>query len=241
MAVETGCEAGSGIMGMLVHAAKQDVVVPGKHFLGAVAMMDIEVHDQDFADVVGMLQVARSHGDVVEQAEAHGSGVSRMMPRRPHRAERRCVFSRKNVIDSGYNSSGGVEGRFERFLRNRRIGRVEVLRSLRAGLADPLDVPGVMDVREFLYGSAPRLHPLEQAGITVFTKRLHNHRYPRRTFRVPDAGVMFKKYIMIENSGHTAPPSACIFCTYRNTIIIKYNISDRDSRVKRESTTDEHG
>lgn len=65
---------GEGIPGGLVGAGEEDGGVVVKDVLGAVAVVDVPVHDEDFRCTVFFLGVAGADGDVIEEAEAHALG-----------------------------------------------------------------------------------------------------------------------------------------------------------------------
>ena len=82
----------------------EQVAVRLERGLGAVAVMDIEIHHGDAAEPVFLAGIKRTDGDVVEQAEAHGPARLGMMARRSHRAE--------GVVDlAGHDRIDGVANR----------------------------------------------------------------------------------------------------------------------------------
>jgi len=72
-----------GIEGELVRAEKQYAGVIFEGVLGAIAMMHVPIHDQDPLQAIAFLGVTRGNGDVIEQAEPHGTLALSVMPRRP--------------------------------------------------------------------------------------------------------------------------------------------------------------
>src|SRR5207248_8039886 len=71
--------AAVGIHGMLERGNHQHAMIAGKYFLGAVAMMNVEIDDGDTRKTVLRHGVRRSHRDVIEQAKTHRARFLRMM------------------------------------------------------------------------------------------------------------------------------------------------------------------
>ena len=101
-------------MRVLVDAREKDVRVAAEHLLGPVAVMNIEIHDEDLLDVVMVFQVAGRDGDVVEEAEAHGLRPAGVVTGGAHGAERPCVTALLDTVDGGHERSRGPERRPER-------------------------------------------------------------------------------------------------------------------------------
>ncbi len=73
--------------GVLMEADEEHAAVVFEGVLCAVSVMDIEIDDGDAFDVVEFLCVTRGDGDVVEEAEAHGSHDFGMVSGRTSAAE----------------------------------------------------------------------------------------------------------------------------------------------------------
>ncbi len=77
-----GC-ASAWIVRKLMHAEKLDRRVIIEDVLGAVAMMYVEIDDEDAVDAVMILGPARGNGGVGEKAEAHAKIAQCMVTRWP--------------------------------------------------------------------------------------------------------------------------------------------------------------
>ena len=121
-AAEVRGRAGPGIQRALVDARVEDLRGAVEDRLGAVAVVDVPVEDQDPLGAALGDRVGRSDGDVVEQAEAHRPVALGVVARRPQAAEGEAAL--------GQQSFGGVHGsagRVRRGLPGARTGdRVEV-------------------------------------------------------------------------------------------------------------------
>ncbi len=71
-----------------MHRKEADLAVPPEDVLCAVAMVDVEIHDQDAVQAVIVSSGLGGDGDVVQQAEPHSTAGDRVVSRRPHQAER---------------------------------------------------------------------------------------------------------------------------------------------------------
>lgn len=69
-----GCGACARVEGEFVGAKEEDRGVCVEGVLGAVAVVDIPVYNENVFEIVFLLSVAGSDGNVVEEAEAHGGG-----------------------------------------------------------------------------------------------------------------------------------------------------------------------
>src|SRR5690606_6203906 len=81
-------------------------VVP-EHVLGAVAVVGVDVDDQDPLAPLG--QRGGGHGHVVEEAEAHGRDRGGVVAGRSQRAERGLGLAGVERLDGGEAGAGGEE------------------------------------------------------------------------------------------------------------------------------------
>ena len=81
--------AGAGVEGRLVGGEEEDGVVVVEGVLGAVAVVDVPIDDEDFADAIFFLGVAGGDGDVVEDAESAAAGLGGVVAGGADRARRR--------------------------------------------------------------------------------------------------------------------------------------------------------
>jgi hypothetical protein len=106
----TGVRFGVRIEGMLEEAGHQHARVVAEGFLGAVAVVDVEVDDGDPLQPVHVERVAGGDGDVVEQAEAHRLVRARMVAGRADRAEGVVDRAGDDVVGGGQRQAGGAQG-----------------------------------------------------------------------------------------------------------------------------------
>ena len=91
--------AGAGIERPAVDREEADALVGVEHVLRAVAVVDVPIDDQHAVEPVLVDRDAGGDGHVVEQAEAHRAVGERMVPGRPHEAERRAVLAGEHAVD----------------------------------------------------------------------------------------------------------------------------------------------
>ena len=89
--------------------------------LCAVAVVHVEIDDRHPLDAVPLARVRGRHGDVVQQAEAHRIRRGRVMPRRPHQAERRPSRAGHHGIDRRERTAHNAHGDVERAGRDERV------------------------------------------------------------------------------------------------------------------------
>ena len=115
-------EACAGIAGarMLVHADEKDAGIALETSLRSVAVVDVEIDDGDFLELVFLLEILGGDGDVGEEAEAHGMIGLGVMAGRPdggkgavHRAVHDGVAAVQDGAqgEQGDLEAGGRDGR----------------------------------------------------------------------------------------------------------------------------------
>ena len=116
--------------------------------LGAVAVMDVEIHDRDALGAMRFLRVPGGDGDVVEEAEAHRGRDLGVMAGRAGRDESVANPAAHHLVDREDRASRGAQRGLERARRHRRV-RIEGGPALpRRRVADRLDVFLRMDARD---------------------------------------------------------------------------------------------
>ena len=137
-----------------MQARVEDGGVLLERVLGAVAVVDVPVEDQDLLEPVSALKVAGEDRDVVEQAEAEGEGALRVVAGRTGEAEPVMEVARHEAVGEGEPCPGrdprGVEG----VPAHPDVGNVE---ERSAGSAHFLRSGDVL-------GSVHRFQPLGRAG-----------------------------------------------------------------------------
>ena len=138
-----------------MQARVEDGGVLFERVLGAVAVVDVPVEDQDLLEPVSALEVAGEDRDVVEQAEAEGEGALRVVAGRTGEAEPVMEVARHEAVGEGESRPGrdprGVEG----VPAHPDIGNVE---ERSAGSAHFFRSGDVL-------GSVHRFQPLGRAGL----------------------------------------------------------------------------
>ncbi len=131
-------------MGRGVHDGR---IVP-EDVLGAVAVMDVEIHDRDPLGPVRGLGVARGDGGVIEEAEAHRGRDFGVMSGRAGRDESVANLAAHHLVDREDRASRGAKRGLERARRHRRVGVERDQALLRRGRPDRFDVILRMDARD---------------------------------------------------------------------------------------------
>ncbi len=103
--------AGAGVVGVLVGGEIEDGGVGFKDGLGAVAVMDVYIGDEDAVDAREGLGVAGGNGDVVEEAEAHAPVGEGMVARWADQGEAVLHPSLHHGLHQGQEPPGGHDGR----------------------------------------------------------------------------------------------------------------------------------
>jgi ribosome biogenesis GTPase A len=154
---------------------EEDLAVGREQFLGSVAVMHVEVDDEDAFDSAPADEMPCGDRDVVEQAEAHRPPRERVMAGRPDRAERILAGSGQHFVARGDRRSGRSTCRVERMRRHHGVG-IELRRRAEARLLDGVDVGRLVTEVEIVAtrrsrrpGTESRRHEhvLEQRGEAV--------------------------------------------------------------------------
>ena len=122
-------------------------IVP-EDVLGAVAVVDVEIHDRDALGAVRRLGVPRGDGGVVEEAEAHRGRDLGVMSGRAGRDEGVADLAAHHLVDREDRASRGAKRGLEGARRHGRVlveGGQAVLRRRRP---DRLDVLLRVDARD---------------------------------------------------------------------------------------------
>ena len=129
-------------------------------------MVHVPVEDRDALRAVSVERVLCGHGDVVEQAEAHGTRDLAVMARRACPCKRRRRFARHHRVDDRARRSRGVHRGAPR--AGTRDGvRVEPAAARLGRRADVLDVRGRMDALQLLHRHGGCLSPLPAEPVAL--------------------------------------------------------------------------
>ena len=95
-------------------------IVP-EDVLGAVAVMDVEIHDRDALGAMRFLRVPRGDGGVVEEAEAHRGRDLGVMSGRAGRDESVASLAAHHLVDREDGAARGAKRGLERARRHGRV------------------------------------------------------------------------------------------------------------------------
>ena len=123
--------------------AIEQVGIGPEDFLGAVAVVDIEIDDGHALRIIAAAGIMGGDGHLIEQAEAHGLARFRMVAGRAERTEGVVGLAGEDGIDGGGGGTHGAKGRFEGAGRHHRIG-IDIFHALFRGHG--------LDVVEMLLG-----------------------------------------------------------------------------------------
>ena len=140
--------AGAGVMRHLMSRGVHHGRIVPKNVLGAVAVVDVEIHDRDALGAMRFLRVPGGDGGVVEEAEAHRVCDFGVMSGRAGRDKSVANLAAHHLVDREDRASSRAKRGLE---RARRHGSVRVDRGqalLRRRRADRFDVILRMDARD---------------------------------------------------------------------------------------------
>ena len=183
-------ETGARVERVLVGRDVGDPGVAPEHGLGAVAVVDVPVHDQDPLAPTG--ENGRGHGDVVQEAEAHGLAGQGVVARRAHGEEGGLPLAPVEALDGVGPRPRGLHGDLPRRRSRPGIGvdgapspgaeggqGVEVLAGVHQLQLGPGGGPGREGEHGFV--DAGRCDPPQHCG------------QPRRALRVTRAGLVVEE------------------------------------------------
>ena len=110
--------AGAGIVRHLMGRGVDHGRIVPKNVLGAVAVMDVEIHDCDALGAVRFLRVPRGDGGVVEEAEAHRGRDLGVMSGRAGRDEGVASLAAHHLVDREDRAARGAKRGLERARRH---------------------------------------------------------------------------------------------------------------------------
>ena len=107
-----GGGAGAWVPGGLMDGEEEDVGVFVEDILGAVAVVDIPIDDEDAIDAPGFAGVPSGDGGVIVDAEAHATGGGGVVSRGADGGEGVADAALDDGIDGGEGGAGGEAGDF---------------------------------------------------------------------------------------------------------------------------------
>jgi len=130
---------GPWVIGVLVCGEVHDGIGGVEHILSAVAVVEVEIRDQDAGQSPVLQSIPCGHGHVVENAEPHTAARQGMMTRRTHQRKAMVCFT---VQDGVYQVDQATCGK-ERDI----VGAVvEIGVGIEVPTASLRDVPGKLHV-----------------------------------------------------------------------------------------------
>jgi hypothetical protein len=201
---------------VLVEADHQHARLGDQRFLGAVAVMDVEVDHGHPRQPARVERVLGGDGDVVEQAKAHRLDRPRVVAGRTHRAEGVLDLAVDDGVGRGHGGAGGaLRGQpavcVERGVAVDRIGAAR----RRHVVAHDGDGVLAMVAFEVLDAHQRRLAVLEQVADVRSDQLVGDRLQARRRFGVPVAHVVAGAIGMaVDGCGHGIfyCGSICILC-----------------------------
>ena len=173
-------------------------------FLGAVAVMHVEVDDRHAAKAVLMDRPQRADGDVVDVAESPGLGPRRMMAGRTHRTEGVADPSLHQGVDRRRHGAGALHGGVESLGTHLGIGFAEG--GKRTGIAFgcqtlPFYVGAVMREEHGADGSATAFKTLHALVEPERNQMIFNRIQPLRALRRLGEGIGHVHAVVREPAG----------------------------------------
>ena len=178
-----------------------------EHLLRPVAVMDVEIDDQDPVQFVPCQGIGGGDGHVPEQAEAHRGVLAGVMTGRPDQAHRTSILPGHDIGDRLDGRAGGEASGPRRAGADPGIGLDQAAAGPVEG-RDMIHVQGRVDASQFFTGRLAHgsgLASLREAGaIQVPQDRLQ----PFRTLRVPGGRDVFEHPRVGVETDHPAILSA---------------------------------
>ncbi len=156
--------------------------------LRPVAVVDIVVHNGDPLQTDVIEGVARGHGDVVDQAEAHGPPGGRVVSRRPHQREGVVGPALDDRLDRVDRAAGGEHRGLPRVGGHIRIN-IELAAAVAGELADLAEQIGAVDGQKRRFGRRARREVMHELAQAAAVQRGADGLEPCGLFDVPVPGV----------------------------------------------------
>src|SRR5262245_49570032 len=106
--------AGSRVGAVIMRTEIKDGTIVVEDILRAIAVVIIPINNQNSTDSMLLLKIARSDGDIVEDAKPHAAIRCCVMPRRTYRGERIANFAGHDRINDIQYAAGSELGCFKR-------------------------------------------------------------------------------------------------------------------------------
>jgi hypothetical protein len=152
------------LVGRAIHHGR----IGPEDLLGAVAVVDVEIHHRGPRDAVALLHVAGDDGGGVEEAEPHRADGLGMVPGRAHGAEAVRRTAGDHLVGRHHDAADRAQHRLEGARRHRGVGVEPHQPLLRRGVADFRDVVDRVAQRDRLQRRRGRLHAHEVLETRVF-------------------------------------------------------------------------
>ena len=192
---------GAGVEGPAVAAGDVDVGAAFEHRLGAVAVVDVLVEDQDPLAAELADGVVGGQGDVVEQAEAHGPVGLGVVAGRPDQGQ----GLGRLAADHGLGGAGRGAGREAGAGPGALVGggvAVELAAVLVGRVLEPVQVGRPVQPHQLARIRQRRLLVDEPRQPGRVQRRVHRPQ-PLRPLRVPGAGVVQQEAVIAEDEHET--------------------------------------
>jgi hypothetical protein len=158
-------------------------------------MMDIPIENRDILHGMGRLRVARTDGDIVEEAEAHWLITLCMVSGWSDRTECRINGSVRCGINSTENASCGKKCNIKRLPDSIGVSSVKEAASAFTGRADVFDMTLRVNGAKLVEGGRSRIKVHEVLPQSAFIEVSVHPPQPVRPFRMAGGRQMPKKGI----------------------------------------------
>jgi hypothetical protein len=184
---------------VLVCVEEKHRAVTPEHFLRAVAVVDVEIGDENAIDAVPALSVPRADRDVVEDAEAHTAARGRVMSRRSNRAERVSRAARHDSLHARHDRSRSRQCGIPGAGRELRVASAERPPAGRDLGADLIHVGQCVNRENFVFACRPRCRHRHASQPFERANALEYRRHSLRTLGMVRAGLVLERGGVVED------------------------------------------
>src|SRR5689334_16101128 len=179
----------------------QHARIAGEDFLGAVAMMHIEINDSHALKAV-MLQCMRGrYSHVVEQTKSHRTATLCVMAGRPHTAKCSLCFATDYHVSGEHGSAGSMQCSIQRVRTHCSVGIEMHDAIVRSGLLDRIDITCFMHAFELFACGFGRIGALQMVDQTRSDQLIFDCRQARRLLWMMRTHVMQRASAVSDKCG----------------------------------------
>ena len=187
---------------MLEGGADHHPAIVEKDVLCTVAVVDVEIDDGHALKAVLFDGVGGADGNVVEQAESHGTAIFGMMPRRAHVAEGIAHLAFDHQIGGEHVRARGPQGGIDA-VRIQAGVAVDVQQTRARGRGDEfLDVTAIVHARQLFNGGLWRLVVMQKMEHAGRVQAVFDGMHAGRALRMPGNHFVLQAVVMSDVSRH---------------------------------------